>query len=80
MRNINCWRNNTGRKGNVSFGMVGSSDILGIMTGGRFLAIEVKKPGGKLSEAQRDFIEDINIRGGLAFMATCIEDVEKELK
>ena len=56
----------------------GVSDILGIYKG-RFLAIEVKKPGGKLSEHQVKFLDIVNSEGGIGFMATCIEDVDANL-
>jgi penicillin-binding protein-related factor A (putative recombinase) len=59
--------------------MNGVSDILGILQG-RFVAIEVKNKIGRLSPEQRQFINKINVSGGLAFMARSIEDVERELQ
>lgn len=56
----------------------GVSDILGIYNG-QMLAIEVKKPGGKLSEYQEQFIKTVNKNGGIAFMATSIDDVIEKL-
>jgi hypothetical protein len=55
------WRNSVGsvqiRPGRwYRFGKVGSSDILGCLPGGRFLAVEVKAPGGCLSPEQRQFL------------------------
>ena len=44
----------------------GVADILGILDG-RLLAIEVKKPGGKLSLFQERFLDSVNGRGGIAF-------------
>jgi hypothetical protein len=52
----------------------GIADILGIYAG-RFLAIEVKKPGGKLSPAQDKFLQDVRRNGGVAFTAYGVEDV-----
>lgn len=52
----------------------GVSDILGVWNG-RFLAIEVKKPGGKPSKEQLEFIDEINKHGGIAFIAYCLKDV-----
>jgi hypothetical protein len=54
VRGVYHWRNSTGavqiRPGRwYRFGKVGSSDILGILPGGRFLAVEVKARGGRLS-------------------------------
>jgi hypothetical protein len=44
---------------------------------GRFLAIEVKRPGGKATPEQQQFIDTINQAGGLAFVARSVEEVEK---
>lgn len=57
----------------------GISDILGIMPNGKLLAIEVKTKAGKLSVEQKIFLDEINKRGGLAFMARSIEDVTSNL-
>ncbi|HEY1189323.1 MAG TPA: hypothetical protein VGE74_16845 [Gemmata sp.] len=48
---IYAWRNNTGscktRQGHfIRYGQVGSSDVLGILPGGRFLAFECKTATG----------------------------------
>jgi hypothetical protein len=87
LRRIYAWRNNSGavkveRKGGsgfVRFGKVGSADILGILDDGRFLAIEVKSKDGRATLAQLQFLAEIAKRGGLAFVARSIEDVEREL-
>ena len=58
----------------------GVSDIIGCMPKtGRFLAIEVMRPGGKATPEQQQFIEMINGAGGLAFVAHSIEEVEQQL-
>lgn len=57
----------------------GVSDILGILPGGKFLAIEVKSKKGRLSVEQKIFLEEISNRGGVAFVARSIEDVEAVL-
>lgn len=67
------------RKSNNAFHIKGTSDILGILPDGRFLAIEVKSATGRLSEEQKFFIFQINANGGKAFMARTIQDVETEL-
>jgi len=55
---------------------LGVSDILGILSDGRFLAIEVKRDKTcKPSDHQRKFIQMINDKGGLAFVARSVEDV-----
>lgn len=45
----------------------------------RFLAIEVKRPGAQLTRAQAVFIGTVNRAGGLAIVATCVDDVVKSL-
>ena len=56
----------------------GVADILGCLSG-QLIAIGVKTPKGRVSQAQKEFIDNINISGGKAFVARSIEDVEKEL-
>jgi hypothetical protein len=53
----------------------GIADIIGILHGGRFLAIEVKTPKGKVSPHQHDFLLEINYRGGLGIVARSLDDV-----
>lgn len=65
------WRNSTGvaqtKDGRSQrFGLcVGSADIIGIGPGGRFLALEVKTPTGRVSPEQARFIALVNQRGGI---------------
>jgi len=56
----------------------GVSDILGIWLGWP-LAIEVKAPRGKPTEAQERFLDDFRKAGGIGFVARSIDDVEREL-
>lgn len=56
----------------------GVSDILGCYQG-RFMAIEVKRPGRKATDAQRRFIDNVNDAGGIGFVADSIEDVVEGL-
>lgn len=84
------WRQNTGAmeqeyKGTkrlVRFGKVGMADIIGLRKkDGKFIAVECKRPTSKntLTQQQAMFLETIKISGGIAFMATSIADVEREL-
>ena len=59
--------------------MVGVADIIGVLPGGRFLAIEVKVPGGRATPKQLEFLERVNEKGGLAFVARSTRDVEVAL-
>jgi hypothetical protein len=56
----------------------GISDILGIYRG-RFLAIEVKRPGGKLTPDQQRFLDRVKIEGGISFVARSVDDVVEGL-
>lgn len=60
--------------------MRGTSDILGILDGGKLLAIEVKTPKGKLTPEQKLFLREIRLRGGISLVARSVADVELALK
>jgi hypothetical protein len=60
-------------------GLRGVSDVLGVLPGGRFLAIECKGPTGRPSPEQVEFIERVRAAGGVAFVARSLEDVKKGL-
>lgn len=68
-----------GRKHSSKFHMNGIPDILGVLPGGRLLAIEVKTKTGRVSDSQREFIEIIQSKGALAFVARTIGEVETVL-
>ena len=61
------------------YAKAGVSDILACIRG-RFVAIEVKKPGNKPSALQENFIDAVNSIGGFAFWADNLEDVKDKLK
>lgn len=63
----------------------GGSDLIGWTRTGRFLGIELKKPGPdktpkKRKEAQGRFREAVNKAGGLCFIARSVEDVLEALR
>lgn len=74
------WRNNTGALRDahgrlVRFGLcTGSSDIIGICPDGRFLAVECKAGQDRASDAQLNFINIVNARGGRAGIARSVEE------
>lgn len=72
-----AWRNNTGAKGRVRFGLgVGSADIICCVGPyGRFVAFEAKARDGRLSEAQKDWGRALQICGGLYWVIYEPEDV-----
>jgi hypothetical protein len=64
LRRIKAWSNPSGavriRPGKfMSFGLKGSSDILGCLPNGRFLAVECKAKSGRLSPEQKQFLAEI---------------------
>lgn len=56
----------------------GVPDILACING-RFVGIEVKRPGGRLTELQKYNIEKIKAAGGVAFVATSVHEVRINL-
>lgn len=80
---IFSWRNNTqGRIVQTKAGAImsgsfskGSADILGCLPNGRFLAIEVKSPGGKISAEQQNFIDSVRRNGGVGLIVTTVDEV-----
>lgn len=92
LRQIFCWRNNTGARkfdyrrkdGKVThnffqWGKPGSGDILGVLKDGRFFSIEVKAYGKTPSESQEEFMAEVRKNNGIAFVAYSVEDVAKNL-
>lgn len=63
----------------IRFGFPGCSDILGMMTDGRLLAIEVKRPSGKATEAQAAFLQQVSSHGGVAFVAHGVSELKEYL-
>ncbi len=53
------WRNNTGRRGYIRFGLIGSPDYLGFTRQGYFLSVEVKGGKDTRTEDQQDFATDL---------------------
>ena len=59
----------------------GTCDFEGYDNKGRFVAIECKRPsGGRLSPAQKERIDDINAKGGVAFVVHSGEEALQKLK
>ena len=84
-RGITAWNNPTGavevRPGRwLHFGKKGSADILGCLPSGRFLAVEVKAPRGRLSPEQERFLAGISDQGGLAVVVKSWRELDKILR
>jgi hypothetical protein len=74
------YQDKAGKKRFVRYGKPGASDIVGLLPGGRFIAVECKAPGGRLSELQAGYLRDIERMGGLAVVARSVEDLAKSLE
>ena len=61
------------------YARAGVPDIICCSDKGRFIGIEVKRPGQKPKPIQQAFINAINKVNGVAFSATSLEEVQKKL-
>lgn len=71
-----AWRTHTGKNPPAEKGIL---DI-GAIKQGMYVEVEVKRPGQKPSEGQKQRITDVRANGGLAFVATSVLDVQEALK
>lgn len=76
LTSVGAWHIKT--HGNM-FSRAGTPDILACLNG-RFVAIEVKQPGGRVSPLQMAHIKLINQAGGVAFVAYSLEEAKKNIK
>jgi len=73
------WRNNSGvaeykNGARVRYGLVpGASDLIGIYRG-RFVAIEVKTPRGRVTREQQMFLDLVARLGGIARVVRSVEE------
>src|SRR5688572_15094130 len=86
-----CWRINSGsawlngkggRERPVKFHDIdGCSDLIGILNGGRWLAIECKRPStrNETTPAQDAFLDRIERAGGVAFVAWSADEAVRRL-
>jgi hypothetical protein len=59
----------------IRFGLcVGSADIIGVRSDGKFLAIEVKIGKGRQTKEQAAFIEAVRASGGVAGVVRSVEE------
>lgn len=78
------YRNNTGAfsreyKGKrrfARFGKKGAPDIVAVYRG-KYIGIEVKRPGKPLSPSQEEFRQELENSGGIYVWATKLEDVSE---
>ncbi|MDR0496749.1 MAG: VRR-NUC domain-containing protein [Treponema sp.] len=84
-RGFMAWNNPSGAvriapKRWISFGKKGSSDIIGVLPDGRFLAVEVKAPHGRLSPEQAAFLEKVRGAGGMAVVVKSWRELDELLR
>jgi hypothetical protein len=60
----------------MRFGIPGASDIIGVLRGGRLIAVECKVGKNKPSQMQADFLQRVRERGGVAVVAYTVDDVQ----
>ena len=76
------WRNNSGvAHGHVRYGLCpGASDLLGIIApSGRWLALEVKRPGQPPSPEQVRFLQLVRRMGGFAAVVHTVAEARDAL-
>jgi len=78
-RRMNSGAGRIVRQGGVSqfirFGFPGCPDVLGMLDGGRLLAVEVKRPSGRTTDEQAAFLRLVADHGGVALVARSADDV-----
>jgi len=78
------WRNNVGvarhfdtrthREYSTRYGLAkGSADLVGILNG-RFIALEIKRPGQRPSRDQQLWLDLVRTYGGFAAVVTSVDD------
>ena len=60
----------------IRYGFPGCSDLIGQLRDGRFLAVEVKRPTARATEAQAEFLAQVRANGGVSGIARSVSDVE----
>lgn len=78
-RNVGIFKQSTKQYIPLPAGELGISDIIGCTKDGKFLAIEVKRPGGKPSPNQVDFLQRVRQNGGIAILAYSLDDVMSKI-
>src|SRR5262245_38362086 len=75
-----AWRANAGAMElngrTVRFGFTGQADIVGVLKGGRFFALEVKSASGRLTRHQSAFLDNVRAVGGVAGVVRSVEEAK----
>lgn len=57
----------------------GKSDLSGMLSGGRYFALEVKRRGGKPTDSQLEYLETVRNGGGVAAVVRTFADAKNVL-
>jgi hypothetical protein len=77
------WRNNVGEATHVSSGRIsvvryglapGSADLVGLRADGRFVALELKAPGGRVRPEQAAWLELVRRMGGVGAVVRSVDE------
>ena len=84
--NLFIWKNHTGVARSldsqriIKYGLQGSADIIGLISDGRFIAIECKTGSAKQSPKQVKFQLAVERFGGVYILAKSVDDFREKLK
>jgi len=85
LRGALAWRQNTGaaalpgrggKKQFVRFGVKGCADILGVLPGGRMLAVECKVGRNQATSEQAAFLDAVCAQGGAGTVVRSLDELE----
>jgi hypothetical protein len=78
-RNVGVFKKSTGSYIPLPAEDRGTADIIGCIPTGRFIAIESKVKGNKLTPEQLGFLDRVHRANGIGIVATSIDDVMRLL-
>lgn len=64
----------------IRSGERGTADILGVIKGGRFISIEIKREGKNATPDQVKWGEKVTAKGGLYVVAHSVDEVKQALE
>lgn len=88
LKGICAWRQNSGsfageHKGKKRFvkfsGADGITDLVGVLPNGKFIGIEIKRPGGKPKPHQEEFMRMIIRNNGVAFWVDSVDQLIEKI-
>lgn len=84
LKKVFHYRQNTGALatptgGFIRYGTTGAPDIVCVIQG-KYVGLEIKRPGGRLSPGQERFAEQLKKAGGDYHVVTSLDDIFQLLK